>query len=266
MAEFSNNTSFGTPHPDPNLDNWPDPNTGWPNVNTTYLAKNMLKVTADGSVVVLGKGRRTITTANAFQKMVKEANGGQSCWNDFIRQYTPSLDKPLYSTLLVGQWDTITQTGGDNVRLNGMFKTSTGIIAVGKHTGVPNEMPVSAVPSWGTNTFNNESAVVAYVKAPNIANPNDSPTLLTTGLNEQSTTPSFHFFPNPTDGAITILSENYEGKLEISLNNILGQNIYTQTVKATTEINLNFNTIPAGIYMIKLISEKGIKSGKLIVK
>ena len=267
VAEYSNNaTSLGTAHSDPNLDNWPDPNSGWPNVNTTYLAKNMLKVTADGSVVVLGKGRRTITTANAYQKMVKEANGGQSCWNDFIRQYTSTLDKPLYSSLVVGQWDTVTQTGGDNVRLNGMFKTSTGIIAVGKHTGVPNEMPVSAVPSWGTNTFNNESAVVAYVKAPNIANPNDSPTLLTTALIEQITTPYFHFFPNPSDGAITILSENNEGNLEITLNNLLGQNIYTQTVKATKEINLNFNTIPSGIYIIKLISEKGIKSGKLIVK
>jgi hypothetical protein len=64
------------------------------------------------TVVVLGQGRRTITTANAYQKMVKPANGGLSTWNNFVREYTPDLSRyPCTVRLLVGQWDTLTQAG-----------------------------------------------------------------------------------------------------------------------------------------------------------
>ena len=63
-------TGLGSPHADPLLAGWPDPNTGWPTLNTTYTGKNRLKVTADGSVLMLGVGRRTITTTNAHQQMV----------------------------------------------------------------------------------------------------------------------------------------------------------------------------------------------------
>ena len=61
MAELTESTaSLGTPHVDQNLDGWPDPNTGWPNVNSTRMAKNCLKVGANGDVCVLASGRKSI--------------------------------------------------------------------------------------------------------------------------------------------------------------------------------------------------------------
>lgn len=181
VAEYAEGTgSLGTPHPNPNLDNWPNPNTGWPDVNTTRLAKNNLKVTADGSVCVVGVGRRTITTANAYQKMVLPTYGGASCWNSFVRVYSNDLSIPLYSSLVVGGWDTISQAGGGNTDLYGIWKTTSGVVAVGRQsknttTGQPNgnPIPVTNAPAWGNTTPNAKSAIFVYYPASNLINPND---------------------------------------------------------------------------------------------
>jgi len=267
VAEYNNTTTgLGGPHSDPNLDNWPDPNAGWPNVNTTYLGKNMLKVTADGSVIVLGKGRRTITTANAYQKMIRQTGSGNSCWNDFVRQYTPTLSKPLYSSILVGQWDTVTQTGGDNVRLYGMFKTEHGIIAVGKHTGVANDMPVSGVPSWGANTFNNESAVVAYLRASNIANIDDSPMIATTGIHQETKELHLHLFPNPADESFTIDLGETETTGTITITNQLGETVYTKTISQTKQVQVGTKNYATGVYFVQMQSETGFRTARLIIR
>lgn len=267
VAEYNNTTTgLGGPHTDPNLDNWPDPNAGWPNVNTTYLGKNMLKVTADGSVIVLGKGRRTITTANAYQKMIRQTGSGNSCWNDFVRQYTPTLSKPLYSSILVGQWDTVTQTGGDNVRLYGMFKTEHGIIAVGKHTGVANDMPVSGVPSWGNSTFNNESAVVAYFRAANIENTNDSPVVITTVGNEENSDSQLNIAPNPADGSFTIDLGETQYTSKITVTNMLGEVVYMSTVAPTKFVQISTSGFASGVYLVQVQSETGLRTQRVVVQ
>ena len=103
---------------------------------------------------MLGVGRRTITTKNAYQKMVLPTWGGKSCWNSFVRMYNTHLGYPKYSSLVVGQWDTLTQTGGDNTELFGMYKTSKGVIAVGRskadasNVALGNALPVTNIPSW----------------------------------------------------------------------------------------------------------------------
>jgi len=267
VAEYNNTTTgLGGPHSDPNLDNWPDPNAGWPNVNTTYLGKNMLKVTADGSVIVLGKGRRTITTANAYQKMIRQTGSGNSCWNDFVRQYTPTLSKPLYSSILVGQWDTVTQTGGDNVRLYGMFKTEHGIIAVGKHTGVANDMPVSGVPSWGNSTFNNESAVVAYFRAANIENTNDSPVVITTVGNEENSDSQLNIAPNPADGSFTIDLGETQYTSNITITNMLGEVVYMSTVAPTKFVQISTSGFASGVYLVQVQSETGLRTQRVVLQ
>ncbi|MFZ1688242.1 MAG: hypothetical protein WAU70_12505 [Flavobacteriales bacterium] len=250
-AELAEGTgSLGTPHADPNLDGWPDPNTGWPNVNTTYLGKNMLKVTADGSVLVLGKGRRTITTANAYQKMVKPANGGLSCWNDFARVYTDDLSTLKYSSLLVGQWDTLTQAGGDNVRLNGSFKTAFGVIAVGKHTGTGNELPVSNVPGWGNTNFNGESAVMAYLQATNLYDPNDSPMDFSTGTAMRSSDAGLSLWPNPSGGQVQIqLPPGKDGSLQLFDLSGRRSGSWPATGRATT-MALDLRHLSKGSYIV----------------
>ncbi|MEM9991360.1 MAG: hypothetical protein AAF738_06315 [Bacteroidota bacterium] len=182
VAEYvEGSTNYGSAHPDTNLNNWPDPNQGWPNLNTTRLARNNMKVSRDGSVCIVGTGRRTITTANAYQQMPIPSSGLTGTWNEFARVYRNDLSKPLYSTLLTGDWDTSTGIGGGNTDLYGIWKAQNGIVVVGVHkasSGVASgtDIPVDNVPSaWGTNSANNESAILAFFGATNITNTADGP-------------------------------------------------------------------------------------------
>ena len=171
-VEGSNN--YGAAHPDANMDGFPNPNNGWPNINTTRVPRNTMRVTADGSVCVIATGRRTMTTANAFQKMPLPSTGLAGAWNDFVRVYKPDLSVPLYSSLLVGQWNTSTGAGGDNVRLYGVWKTASGVVAVGVANSGGNAMPTANIPTWGSAAENGtQSAVLAYLSATNLYNSAD---------------------------------------------------------------------------------------------
>ncbi|MFN3875381.1 MAG: hypothetical protein ACK4L7_05680 [Flavobacteriales bacterium] len=188
VAEYAEGANtYGSPHPDPNLGGWPDPNTGWPNVNTTRLARCAVLTTADGSVCIAGTGRRTITTANAWQQMPLPASGLSGAWNQFVRVYTPDLLTPKYSSLLVGQWNTANGSGGDNTDVYGLWKTADGIVAVGRHRPDPNNpgqhlgapIPTTNVPAWGQALPQNESAILAHFTASALADPDDGPSVIT---------------------------------------------------------------------------------------
>lgn len=165
VAEYANTTGgLGPEHPDPNLDGWPNPNGGWPNVNTTRCSPD-LSVDNSGNVYVACTGRRTITTQHAHQKMVKFADGN-SCWNSFLRVYTEDLSTLIYSTLVVGEWDPVTEAGGGNTEMVGVAPIPDGVVGVGFHTaddtgvaeGQP--IPVIGVPAWGGAQPQGESGIL----------------------------------------------------------------------------------------------------------
>ncbi|MFM1875611.1 MAG: hypothetical protein RL266_1348 [Bacteroidota bacterium] len=226
MAELAEGTgSLGTPHADPNLDGWPDPNTGWPDVNTTRMAKNGLKVSSNGDVCIAAVGRRTITTANAYQEMVKPYFGGLSCWNSFVRVYDTDLHVPKYSSLVVGAWDTLTQAGGSNTELFAVHKTADGVVCVGRHTATNgqadgNNIPVVNVPDWGNSSPVNESCILVYYKATNLINPTDGPGGIT-GFSDSSvsTQNMLRIFPNPTSDQVYLTAF----AKEISVYDALGK-------------------------------------------
>lgn len=252
VAEYAEGTgSLGTPHTNPNLDGWPDPNTGWPNVNTTRLAKNNAKVTSNGSVCVIGLGRRTITTGNAYQKMVKPANGGKSAWNSFARVYTPNLELPLYSSLIVGKWDTLTEQGGGNTEMFGIYKTTKGIVCVGHQTannlGIANgnDIPLVAVPAWGTPTPQNQTAILVYYEAENINNPTDGFT--TIGLTE-NISDQWQIYPNPVTDKLYITNTKLPTNTTAWVYNATGQSIACPINNNTIAVS----HLPSGIYTLQL--------------
>ena len=267
VAEYAEGAgNLGAPHPDPNMDGWPNPNGGWPDVNTTYLGKNMLKVTSSGRVVVLGQGRRTITTANAYQKMVKPANGGLSAWNNFVREYEDDLSIPLYSSLLVGQWDTLTQQGGDNVKLYGVFKNDSSLLVVGKHTGLGNAMPTSNVPAWGNTTFNGGSAVLARFTATNIIDPDDSPLTGPTGIATARSLVTTHIWPNPATDQCTVRTSMTDIR-SVAVIDPVGRTI--QQVPMLQGIaTLHTRTVAPGSYLLVGATQEGvsISLGKVVVR
>jgi Secretion system C-terminal sorting domain len=176
VAEYVDNVaSLGAAHPDPNMDGWPNPNGGWPNVNTTRISRNSISVATDGSVYLAGVGRRSFTTANAHQKMLKPnlITPNFSSWNAFVRAYSPNLDSMRYSSIITGVWDSTTGAGGDNTAIFAVHKTTNGLVAVGVKSASGNEIPVSNVPSWGTATSQDSSAVFAFYQDPKLNNIKD---------------------------------------------------------------------------------------------
>lgn len=263
MAELAEGTGgLGTPHSETNLDGWPDPNTGWPDVNTTKLVKNNMKVTSSGDVVVMAVGRRTITTANAYHKMVKPFYGGQSAWNSFVRVYDEQLQFPKYSSLVVGIWDTLTQAGGDNTELFGVYKTASGVICVGRQKAdasgiaIGNDIPVINVTQWGNSTPQNESAILVYYNATNLYNQNDS--ILTTSMNDITikNNQNIIVFPNPNSGTFNfslneLTTSNTELKYSVVdiFGRVVSSGIYHPNNCITTEL-------PNGFYIFQLNTGK----------
>jgi hypothetical protein len=212
MAEYpEGSNNYGTTLTDPNMAGWPNPNQGWPDVNTTRLARNAIKTSSNGDVCVLGTGRKTMTTANGYQQMVKPSSTGKSAWNQFVRVYNHDLHHPVYSSLVVGAWDTLTQVGGDNTTLYGLYKTQFGIIAVGRHKSTDlvvadgNPMPTTAVPNWGQSLPDNESAVLVYFKTDSLANPADSIYYVSeVSVFDPQPEPNWQVVPNPAQEKIDL--------------------------------------------------------------
>ncbi len=162
-------TQASAPYADPNLDGWPSHNAGWPDLNTTRCRSDV-KVDTTGRVYLLCTGRRTITTANAFQKMLKPSEGVSS-WNDFVRVFTPDLKTLAYSSLLTGRWDRTTGIGGGNTTLMGVAPVAGGVVVVGLHTADAttgtargNPVPTANVPAWGATQPRSESGVIARLR------------------------------------------------------------------------------------------------------
>lgn len=168
IGEFNEGVAGGAPHTDPLMGGWPDPNAGWPNLNTTRC-RNAVSVFADGAVLVTCTGRRTATTTNAFQRM--PLPGQQvSAWNEFVRVYRPDLSGLRYSSLLTGEWNRSNGSGGDNTTIATAVAGRNRLLALGHHrkngtTGLPLgfAVPTYAVPAWGRATPAGETGLVALL-------------------------------------------------------------------------------------------------------
>lgn len=269
MAELAEGTGgLGSPHPDPNLAGWPDLNTGWPDVNTTRMAKNNLKVSSNGDVAIIALGRRTVTTATAWQKMLSPYSSGQGAWNSFVRLYDEKLRIPKYSSLVVGVWDTTNQSGGGNTELFGVYKTDKGVVCVGRQNAtnaIPagNPIPVVSVPSWGSQSPENESAILAYFEDPKMFEPGDGPAGQTS--EEIKNTSGFlSILPNPCATTVSIQYKNqHEILTRMDVFSANGSRMLSVKNPAAT---IDVSSLSNGIYSVQLTLSSGtILNRKLVV-
>ncbi len=173
VAEWGDSAKPGVrAHPDTNLDGWPSPNEGWPDLNTTRC-QPALHVDLAGNIYLIGTGRRIITTANAFQKMPKIGEG-EGKWSDFVRAYDRELKTLKFSSLVTGAWDHTTKGApSSDVRLEGVYPHKEGILVSGYaplakdgNLAQGPDMPVKNVPSWATKTRTGEMGVIGLLKLP----------------------------------------------------------------------------------------------------
>jgi len=82
----------------------------------------------------------------------------------------------------------------------------------------------------------------------------------TTGINLESFELGINFFPNPSNGIITV-SGNVSGELYIF--NALGEEVLNQQISTASQLQIN---LPKGIYFAQLISEEKVYSQKIIIQ
>lgn len=79
------------------------------------------------------------------------------------------------------------------------------------------------------------------------------------GINENSQ-PAMRIYPNPTKDAVYIVNANSG---EASITSITGNEIIKQTVNGNNA-KIDVSSLEKGLYFIKVISEKGVETGKFL--
>ncbi len=87
----------------------------------------------------------------------------------------------------------------------------------------------------------------------------------TTIVNEQNAI-DFNFYPNPTNGLITLLFPSLQEEITIQVVNSIGQKLIHQNYSSINSTTLDLTTYNQGIYQIVVIDKKGRMSSTLLIK
>ena len=82
------------------------------------------------------------------------------------------------------------------------------------------------------------------------------------GITENETL-NVAMFPNPAHSQVTILSA--DNLLNVSVYNLLGQQIETQDLNKTNQYQLHTNELTSGVYVVKIKTEKRMVAKRLVV-
>jgi hypothetical protein len=131
------------------------------------------------------------------------------------------------------------------------------------HVGYPNQNKMGdyfdmvstnsgAHLAWA-NTLNGEQDVYYSFIVPPVA----------TGMTTMAGNISFSVSPNPTSGALIIITGGSQSKMAIY--NTIGEKVYSLTL-INTKNEIDISGLPAGIYFLKIINEDGSAGVKKIIK
>jgi len=73
-------------------------------------------------------------------------------------------------------------------------------------------------------------------------------------------------YPNPSNGLVSISSEYIDGQTTVQLIDINGRQVFNKKYNFENKINLNFENISSGIYILKLNNDNIFYNYKLILK
>jgi hypothetical protein len=167
-----------TAYPEPIHDGWPHHNAGWPDLTTTRIEPNSLRLGPDGRVYMVGTGPRMVTTSNAHQKLPRRLghtnpilNEGTCPWNHWVRAYEPGLEALAYSSAITGVWTypdgniDADPVGASNTVLRGVWPVSGGLLVAGQHSNGSgtsaggNDIPTTNVPAWASASYDGISGI-----------------------------------------------------------------------------------------------------------
>jgi len=138
------------------------------------------------------------------------------------------------------------------VVITNAFKTVEGILVVGRHDGTGNDIPVLNTPSWGQSSFSGQSAVIGFLKATEIENPDDATGQQTLSVNNNTLSDNtFSLYPNPTNGEIFIQSQ-------LDIKSVSVYNIYGQVMLKTNATEaIDVSALSSALYIVEVETETG---------
>ncbi len=77
---------------------------------------------------------------------------------------------------------------------------------------------------------------------------------------------SFQIFPNPASGFVSIKIENFHGKIEIKMYDILGVQVLIKKIDFSSQYNLSLEDLDSGIYFINLEADNVLVTKRIIIK
>lgn len=125
----------------------------------------------------------------------------------------------------------------------------------------------SIKPHVGLNngmTIENTAHIVFDFNVPVITNTTQTP-IGVLGVDENNSLHnSFFLFPNPTTSSITLSNFNPAHSYSISIKNILGNTIISQTTKGKERASINVAILPSGIYFVTVESDGKVETKKFV--
>jgi len=82
-----------------------------------------------------------------------------------------------------------------------------------------------------------------------------------------STNANFKVYPNPSNGIFNVSLENITGNPQITIYNVLGQQVYSAKL-TTGQTSVNLSNQSKGVYIYKVVNETGgsISTGRLVIE
>jgi thiol-disulfide isomerase/thioredoxin len=208
----------------------------------------------------------TINTNNLNTKIAFESLSASNV-NDTLRAHIVVIEKNVLKSSYAASPGANSETNYEYVmrkmlpNQNGSFLINRGLN--GKDTITLN---------WAMQKIKNnaEVRVVAFVQNKNtkeVYMANLFSTNLSTGLSKTNNDQLwFNIFPNPTSGDLTITTSNLKNDASITILDILGKSIFTESINNNAALKINTKGFNKGLYSVLINDGINSYSKKLVVE
>ena len=210
------------------------------NPNTTSYKYELSVLDTCGNESLLSSDHRTVH----LQISAAIPQGVNLSWNDYVG-FTFSQYRILRDDSGNGNWQAI-----DSVSYGTTTFTSTDILPNARYI-VEAKNPTPCVSTRQGNTRSASKSNTASQ---------------TTGINELADALSIIISPNPSNGKFAIelsSSRVANNKFEVTIFNILGEQIYLSELKQQTSNEIDLSDAPSGIYLVNVYNGDKIYSRKI---
>lgn len=221
------------------------------NPNVTTKRYKISSVDSCGNESVLSPYHNTI--------YIVDNGSGQFSWNQLytiengpnpVNNYVLMVD-----SLNDGNWVQRASTSGNQMNINDIYYNNYSSVA---NWRVETEWSISCSPT--SKLAGGSSGIQgAVVKSKSNITNNRSIGIKNNEVNR------FAVYPNPTSGALYLNLNALQGKIAVSVTSLIGQEVSSTRLAAGTALHqVDLGALPAGTYVIKVITDKGVSTQKVV--